>query len=50
MDSQIIFALVIAVLFLGSIVWLIIYARREENKRKKQDTKDSESERSNRAA
>lgn len=51
MDSEIIFALVIAVLFLGGIIWLIVYARREENKRKKQaDSKTPESQRKNIAA
>jgi hypothetical protein len=32
MDSGIVFALVIAVLFLGGICWLVIYSRKQDRK------------------
>lgn len=37
MDTSIIFALCLAVLFLGAIIWLIVHARRQEREQTKGD-------------
>jgi hypothetical protein len=51
MDSQIIFALVTAVIFLGSICWLVVYSRKQSQKHTAQRSiKPPESQSKNRAA
>jgi hypothetical protein len=51
MDSQIAFALVAAVVFLGGMCWLVVYSRRQSKKHTMQTSiKPPESQSKNRAA
>ena len=51
MDTGIVFALVVAAIFLGSIFWLVIYSRKQSQKHTmKTSIKPPESESKNRAA
>jgi uncharacterized membrane protein len=51
MDTGIVFALVLAVLFVGGIFWLVVYSRKQGQKHTTQTSiKSQESETKNRAA
>lgn len=51
MDTGIVFALVMAVIFLGGIFWLVVYTRKESRKHTmKTSIKPPESQTKNRAA
>lgn len=51
MDSQIVFALVAAVVFLGSMGWLVVYSRRQSQKHTMETSiKPKESQSKNRTA
>ena len=51
MDTGIVFALVMAVLFLGGIFWLVVYSRKQSQKHTMETSiKPQESQSKNRAA
>lgn len=51
MDSGVVFALIISVVFLGGIFWLVVYSRKQSQKHTTQTSiKPPESESKNRAA
>lgn len=51
MDTGIVFALVMAVVFLGAILWLVVYSRKQsQNHTIRTSIKPPESESKNRAA
>jgi hypothetical protein len=51
MDTTIVFALVLAVLFLGGIFWLVVYSRKQSQKHTMRTSiKPPESQTKNRAA